>query len=178
MLSFFTFIEKVFPTQIPPEVKSAGCFFTNDTLYLAGYQPNKKEPCVSGIGGHIENGESEFSAAIRELIEELFEIHPIPQALQKAIEEEAIPRKIVRNDSYTIFKFTFDDLECILKRMKEQGATSKLYDFFPTTIMDLILRRKIIQTAPLPEISHLVLLPFINQPLMISPFLLKDIQKI
>lgn len=160
-----------------PETLSAGCFFTDGRLYLAGYQPMKKKPCISGIGGHMEEGETELQTAIRELIEELFEINPVPKSVQKDIEIYVAPQKIVRNLSYTIFQYSFNDLETILKLMKQYDLKSPLYNSFPLTVADLVFHR-LSPTNTLPEISHLVILPFVKNKNLICPFLLSDICKL
>ena len=53
--------------------RAAGSVFTDSKIILAGYQPRKKKPFISGIGGKREEGESYMDTAIRETVEELFE---------------------------------------------------------------------------------------------------------
>ena len=111
MLSFYTLLQNILPSkkEVRPINSSAGCFFTDGKLYLAGYQPKKKNPYITGIGGHVELGEDEFEAAFRELIEELFEIHPVSKDLLKELLAKYVPHRRVCNNSYTIFEFTFNE---------------------------------------------------------------------
>ena len=179
MLSFYSFLENTFTFQksgLPPK-KSAGCFFTDGKLYLAGYQPKKKIPCITGIGGNLEDDESDFQCAIRELIEELFEIHPVPYHMRKDIEAILVPQRTVCNNSYTMFQFSFQDLELILKRIQNFQIPSPLYDSFPITISELVFQRRVLKGLT-PEITHLVVLPFVDHPLnkeLLSPCLRSDV---
>jgi hypothetical protein len=171
MLSFYSFFESIVPFKRKGRAPatSAGCFFTDGNLYLAGYQPNKKIPCISGIGGNPEEGETEIETAFRELIEELFEISPVPREMQKDLEMNVQPSLRMCNEGYTILQFTFKDLETILERMSKFDPKSKLYQEFPMTVGDLVLKRIVCSKA---EISHLVLLPFVsNTPFDTSNFL-------
>lgn len=174
MLSFISLIQNA----VPPGAPSAGCCFTNGSLYLAGYQPHKKVPCIHGIGGHLKEGETELEAAIRELIEELFEIHPAPDSLRREIELHFPPRKVHTIHSYTVHMYTFDDLEDMLRRMQKYNLESKLYESFPTTVTDLIFKRNT-SNCRMAEISHLTILPFVSHPndtQLVSPQLLSDIR--
>jgi 8-oxo-dGTP pyrophosphatase MutT (NUDIX family) len=179
MLSFYTFINNILPSkkEVRPIKSSAGCFFTDGKLYLAGYQPKKKNPYITGIGGHVEVGENEFEAALRELIEELFEIHPVPKDLLKELLAKYVPQRRVCNNSYTIFEFTFNDLESILKDLESHKIQSPLYNTFPTTISELLFQR-LIKNDINPEITHLVILPFVDHPLekeLFAPCLRLDV---
>jgi 8-oxo-dGTP pyrophosphatase MutT (NUDIX family) len=177
MLSFYTLLQNILPSkkEVKPINSSAGCFFTDGKLYLAGYQPKKKNPYISGIGGHVEVGEDEFEAALRELIEELFEIHPVPKDILKELLAKYVPQRRVCNNSYTIFEFTFNDLESILKDLESHKIQSPLYNTFPTTVSELVFQRLLIKNTD-PEITHLVVLPFVDHPNeLLSPCLRSDI---
>jgi 8-oxo-dGTP pyrophosphatase MutT (NUDIX family) len=174
MLSFLSLVQNV----APAERKSSGCCFTDGNLYLAGYQPNKKTPSINGIGGHIEEGETELQAAIRETIEELFEIHPVPPTVLKEIRTNIPPREVHTNHSYTIHVYTFEDLEHMLRRIQAYNLQSKVYQKFPTSIGDLVFKRNI-SNCRKAEITHLAVLPFVDHPKenpLISPYLLSDIR--
>jgi len=155
----------------PEGYKAAGCVFTDGKIILAGYQPRKKVPTISGIGGKKEAGETYMDTAIRETVEELFEVEVSADLIK---ELKAIPpEKIVQNGSYIIAVYTFINLEEMLKHMKRKGITSKLYDTMPLTLMELIFNRKLVEN---PEISHLALLPLVKHgdaPL-VDKYFIKD----
>ena len=77
----------------------AGCVFTDGKLVLAGYQPFKEIPCISGLGGTKKDGESVFETAMRETIEELFEITNISVVFLEYIKRQ-LPGKYIRNNNY------------------------------------------------------------------------------
>jgi len=151
--------------------KAAGSVFTDGKIILAGYQPRKRVPTISGIGGKKEDGETYMKTAIRETLEELFEIEVSAQLISEL--EVIPPQKIVQNGSYIIAVYTFNDLENMLKFIKRKGLTSKLYDIMPSTLMELIFNRKLVEN---PEISHLALLPLVKHgdaPL-VDKYFIKD----
>lgn len=140
---------------------SAGVIFTDGKILLAGYQPHKKNPCISGIGGKKKEGETYIITALREMLEELFEFNEIPKKLIKEIKSLIIPQKILENSGYIIIVYDFQDLEMILKIIKIYKLQSILYDKFPKNLMELIFNRKINSDSKC-EISHLSLLPVIK----------------
>lgn len=174
--------------------EAAGCVFTDGKLILAGYQPRKRNPFISGIGGKKEKEETYMQTAIRETIEELFEIYfedgKIPIECINKIIESVKPLNIIKNGSYIIVLYTFDELSHILKIIKKYKIDiSKMYSKYPENVIDLIFNRKdccdfditnfavsnnnfkkiMSGTAPkayknmtLPEISRLCLLPVVK----------------
>ena len=162
----------------PEKFKAAGVAFTNGVHVLAGYQPHKKHPSISGIGGSREPGESYMQTALRECVEELFEPTSIPKALLPKLTEIA-PQKVIQSGSYINAIYSFDDLHAMLKVMKRQGLRSPLYETFPKNLTELIMNR--IPTGALSgdkaaEISHLALLPVIPQAAdtLIDPYFAAD----
>lgn len=149
----------------PEGFKAAGVAFTNGVHVLAGYQPHKKHPSISGIGGSRERGENYMQTALRECVEELFEPSSIPKSLLTKLARIA-PQKVIQTGSYINAIYTFDDLQTMLTLMKRLGLRSPLYEIFPKTLMDLIMKRTPSPT-PTPtktaEISHLALLPVVAQ---------------
>lgn len=83
----------------PDTFKAAGVAFTNGRHVLAGYQPHKKHPSISGIGGSREHGESYMQTALRECVEELFEPPTIPKGLLPKLAQLA-PQKVIQSGSY------------------------------------------------------------------------------
>ena len=139
--------------------KSAGTIFTDDMYILAGYQPNKKIPFISGIGGMKHKGETYLHTAIRETIEELLEIHTFPYKLMYDIISRIKPKNVVINTTYVIIIFTFDDLIHILQLVKKYELISPIYSTIPTNLIELLFERKSYKKS---EISHLILLPAVK----------------
>ena len=143
----------------PDGFKAAGVAFTNSVHVLAGFQPHKKHPSISGIGGSRELGESYMQTALRECVEELFEPTSVPKTLLSKLAGIA-PQKVIQSGSYINAIYTFDDLLAMFLIMKRSGLKSPLYKTFPKTLMELIMNRTATSAA---EISHLALLPVVAQ---------------
>lgn len=152
------------------EYTAAGVFFTNGSLVLGGYQPHKKHPCISGIGGNKNEDETYIHTALRECIEELFEIKTIPKKLFTKLQSIS-PKTIMQSDKYINIVYSFDDLELFLKHMKSYGLNSPVYTIFPKSVQELILNRIVTKSS---EISHLVLLPLLPT-ININSYFLADI---
>lgn len=172
-------LQPLLTESIPvPKFKAAGCFFTDERYVLAGYQQTKSTPKLSGIGGAKLQGETPTQTALRETIEELFDIPTkrVPRGLIQELEANVPPRRIVQNNSYSLVCYTFEDLEAILVILGSRRLTSNLYDTFPRNLYELLFLRKIRKEA---EISHLALLPFVEHagryPL-VCPLLLADMK--
>lgn len=145
-------------SQEPTPYTSAGCVFTDGKLFLAGYQPNKKRPCISGIGGSKKKGETAQQTAIRETLEELFHLKKAPkQLMDKLI--HLPPQKIRQNGSYAMCIYSFTQLEEMLRICAACDLISPLYSTIPTTLIDLLLHRTQNKKA---EVSHLCLLPLVK----------------
>ena len=153
------------------EFTAAGTIFTDGKLLLAGYQPKKTIPCISGIGGKREGEELYMTTAIRETIEELFGIVDIPSNLIEEINLKIIPQSIEQNGGYIIAIYSFIDLIQILNIVSSYSLPTLLYEVLPISLHELLFNRKHICEA---EISHLVLLPVVSQ-LTIDVDLLQDI---
>ena len=149
---------------------AAGILFSNETHVLAGYQPHKSTPCITGIGGTRNEGEYALQTAWRETLEELFNINP-DKELITIINLNIIHKKLCVIDNYYILTYTFEDLELILQLLNKKNITSNLYDTFPSTIYELIFNRKIDSKN---EISHLCLLP-LKENVIINNDFIKDI---
>jgi hypothetical protein len=152
------------------EYEAAGCAFTDGKLILAGYQPNKPQPFISGLGGAKAEGETPFDTALRETLEELFEVQDPPQALLSELEATLTPSSVLQNGTYIMFVFSFADLEAILRLAKLHIAHTKMYSTFPETLVELVFGR---QSQPEAEISHLVLLPLVRHD-SANPFVSAD----
>lgn len=172
--------------ESPETFTAAGVAFTDGQCILAGYQPKKKKPFLSGIGGGRDEGETFTMTAIREMIEELYEVSEIPKKtyapIYKELVERVIPNKIIQSGKYIMLVYTFKDLEQILKIAKRHGLTSPLYDKMPTTLMELIFTRKSYYGADkIPEISHFAILPVVRHPTehpFVDPYFIEDMDKL
>ena len=155
--------------------KGAGCLFTDGVRVLAGYQPNKKSPFISGIGGSKKAGESYVETALRETVEELFGLTKYPPTMideLKMIE----PKNVCKNSDYVNLVFTFKDLDLFLLVLSKykNDLKSTLYKSVPTTLNSLLLDRVYDKAA---EVSHLVLLPLVDHnpsTPFVDPLFLKD----
>jgi hypothetical protein len=147
------------PTPSYPVFMGAGCEFTDGNHILGGYQPNKERPCISGIGGHTEQGETYLQTAYRETIEEIFHVSKIPVGLIDTLIRTMSPQSIRMKKGYVILRFTFQDLEKMLKLCKQANLQSPLYTKFPRTLIETIQQRKSSKDA---ELSTLCLLPVVN----------------
>jgi hypothetical protein len=136
---------------------SAGVLFTNGTHILGGYQPKKEFPCISGIGGKRELRDTSYIyTGLREFLEEVFDIN---SSYIELIQEHVTPLRIVELGGYINSVYSFTDLETILRLLKANGAESRLYETFPTTIDALMYTRKIGEDQ---EITHLAILPRVS----------------
>lgn len=143
---------------------NAGCLFTNGTHVLAGYQKG----CISGIGGKAEEGEEPQATALRETLEEIFGIHGFD--IEKI---RLTPQKIIVKNSYTIFVYSFEDLENMCGVL--QDIVSPFYTKIPTIVWDLITRRLPVDS----EVRALCLLPVIDHPRhmpFVEPYFVSDIR--
>ena len=160
MCRMFLRMFQCFCKKADDEYTASGVVFTNGVHILAGYQPNKKKPCISGIGGRKKPGETYFETAIRELVEELFEIYTIPQELLQDIREQMLPKKIIRTEGYVNHVYTFSDLQTLLILMKKHSMESELYKEMPSNISELVFNRTIVKKQV--EISHICILPLVK----------------
>jgi hypothetical protein len=162
----------------PDNFKAAGVAFTNGRHVLAGYQPHKSHPSISGIGGSREPDESYMTTALRECVEELFEPTSIPKSLFVKL-ANITPQKVIQSCSYINVIYTFDDLETMLLQMKRSGLVSPLYMIFPRTVQELIMNRipaSSLGPEKAVEISHLALLPVVEHAAetFMDPYFMAD----
>ena len=148
---------------------SAGIVFTDGKLILAGYQPYKMY--ISGIGGSKKPHETYTQTALREMLEELFEIDTIPGPLISDIVNTVKPQKVLQNKQYVMLVYTFTDLDRIFELLSKYELSSRAYDTIPTTLIELLFSRKFREKN---EISHLCLLPLVRSS--IDKDLLEDMK--
>ncbi len=116
----------------------------------------------------MEAGESWIETAWRETLEELFELAANKiQVLIPVILERTTYSKIIRQDQYTAFVYSFKDLEKVMMILKAHRVVSPLYRRFPITVSELVFGRKqmvsrpVIARGAVPEISTLAILPLL-----------------
>ena len=166
-LDYF-FPKKTYTTE---NFKAAGCIFTDGNLILAGYQP--KILSISGIGGSRKEGETYKETALREMVEELFEIYPLKELLTKL--ETIDHQRVLVNGSYVCIIYSFTQLNEIISMIEQYYPDSKLYDKFPADFLDLIFTRKNIDS----EVTTLALLPVIRSGVLsIDEHFIKDMIKL
>uniref|UniRef100_A0A6C0B2X9 Uncharacterized protein n=1 Tax=viral metagenome TaxID=1070528 RepID=A0A6C0B2X9_9ZZZZ len=135
----------------------AGIMFTDGKFVLAGYNPMKFH--ISGIGGKIEEGETAIHTAIRETLEELFELETIPEDLTAILYETLTFDTVFSSNGYTNFIMDFRyDLEVIFNAISKFDVRSRVYSTIPQTLEQLLMTRIVVPEA---ELSHLMLIPCI-----------------
>jgi hypothetical protein len=162
--------------DVTPEVlesyKAAGIIFRSQTHVLAGYQANKKKPCISGLGGCREKGENYYETAWRETIEELFGIHGIPPSLLALIRKHLPATRVTHTNTYILIIYTFEDLQKLLNLIRKINLPQTMYAKYPRSLDELIHLRN-----PLPrhEVQGLALIPIVKHegrcPLISTDFL-------
>jgi hypothetical protein len=171
MLALFFQKKQVKP--IIDSVTAAGCIFTNETHILAGYQPNKTTPYISGFGGNRLEGEPYEHTAVREMIEELFDIEATYDMITRIL-NDLKPLRSIKHTGYMVLQYTFEDLDKIIKYLEPNGVNSTLYKVWPKNLYDLIFTRTPTKSS---EISIICLLPFVKD-IVIDDKFKKDIDEI
>jgi len=151
---------------------AAGCVFTNETHILGGYQPNKDVPYISGFGGSRLEGETFERTAVREMIEELFDIE-VTGEITEWILKMIRPSKTIKHTGYMILQYSFEQLDEIMKFLEPYGEDSGLYKVWPKNLGELIFKRS---PKPSSEVSTLCILPFVKS-LTIDEQFKKDIDE-
>lgn len=162
-----------------PEIlifRGAGCAFTDGRHILAGYQPQKKTPGISGFGGHREGEESYLETAYRETVEEMFHVSgaQLPDSLVPTLLSRMAPQEVKVLNGYILVVFSFRDLQTFLKICKRSGLRSPLYSPMPTTLLDVIQKRSVCLSA---ELSSLCLLPVVHHEGKSSSFVKPEFVK-
>lgn len=158
----------------------AGIIFTNYTHMLAGYQPYKTIPCISGIGGSKENIDTNhYMTALREWIEEIFGFtydHAMELMIKDMMQYKELQVFQVKDGNYIYVNIVYS-LEVLPKFLliveRHAKEESPYYTVFPYTLSELILNRK---TCKSQEVSHLTLLPVVQEKFSLTPSVQKDIQ--
>ena len=153
--------------------RGAGLVFTNGSLVLCGYEPNKHKPAIYGIGGKRESGDTTYRhTAFREATEEILGIRRIPERVwTKLLSRE--PHGLDMVGGYIMMYYTFADLEYFLKSMR--GLSTPFYARMPRSLAELLLDRA---TSASTEMTHLCMVPVVSPTPSISRDLAGDIERI
>jgi hypothetical protein len=168
-------VHPIHTTTVPETYKAAGTVFTDGKLILGGYQPHKKFPMISGIGGSKEIGETSSYTAVREMLEELFHFKKVPSNLIDDILEFVPASHSEKHGSYIYFVYSFKDLESILRLVKKSYLKSPLYEQIPDSVWKLVSNRRVDASA---EITHLCILPLVSERLKFDSNFLDDMPSI
>ena len=152
---------------------AAGCIFTNQTHVLAALQTKRGVEKISGLGGMKKTGETYQQTAVREMLEELFELK-IPDEILSLVTLHIKPHGVHLRGTYVLIHYSFDQLQGILELVKPWLETTVLYERFPLNLTELILERK---QSDLAEITSLCLLP-LRSPILLDSHFLNDIEYI
>ena len=143
-----------------PEYTAAGCLFVEGSVALAGVQKQflvasgKRKPVLSGLGGRREPNDIDWiHTALRETVEELFDVKDVPVILLNQLRLLLPIRHVVENNGYIMIQYSFDDLVVLLKGCA--SLLSPLYKVQPRSVLDLIVKRCIGSS----EIGSLALVP-------------------
>ena len=157
-----------------PDYKGAGIAFTDCTTILCGrhaYKPGKA-PFLSGFGGHkISQDLDWIGTAWRETIEELWGVSSVPSHIVNQLRMEIKIRHILIQPGYIQILLHLEDLKDVCRILRRNGLLSPLYATYPLGLEDLILKRRIGRT----EVTHLCLIPFLEEPLVVAKEFAKDI---
>jgi hypothetical protein len=105
----------------------------------------------------------------REMLEEIFGIEFDVEKIRLT------PQKIIVKKSYTIFVYSFEDLEAICGVLGLCGVESPFYTEIPTTVWELVLKRLPNQS----EVPILCLLPLVDHERgipFVEPYFVSDIR--
>ena len=133
---------------------AAGILFQDGKDFLSGW--NSSLDAWSGFGGKRHGLETSIETAIREVVEEIFQVNPSKEDIS-ALEVKLCPFDFKMNRDYVVFFMNVSSLFQISLFLEKKGYRSPLYDSFPTTVTDFIEKRKIPEQHEY-EISHLCLL--------------------
>jgi len=132
----------------------AGILFTDGKMCLAGYNPHKFH--ITGLGGKSLPNEVPTMTAVREVVEELFELNENIDTIVTYIHGLMSFDRLIFFDSYSMFVMDFKALDKILNVLNMFNVHSKVYETIPKTLTDLIMNRTVSMNV---EFSHLALIP-------------------
>lgn len=154
---------------------SAGCLFHDKISFLAGFQ--RKQQRWTSFGGKKYPHEKAFETAMRETIEELFEIRITQQTLAKLICR--IPLSLPTQDgTYIYYKYNYKVIFEIIDVLKEDNYSSSLYESWPRTLIELIQTRKFCEACELQKIQLFYSSEIQDMYFAFDKFFLNDIRNL
>lgn len=125
------------------EYYAAGIHFTDFYTILAGAQPVKNIPCISGFGGRkIGADKSSMHTAFRETIEELYGFTVKQDFIDSLVSDcELIPHDQEDNDGYIFYVLDYEQLLRMTKYVWKKYGIMPHYKEYPETIDELINKR-------------------------------------
>jgi hypothetical protein len=119
---------------------AAGIFFTEKGQFLSGFQRKTRQ--WTGFGGKKKNSENSLETAVRETVEELFEIslrqNEIQELIFHLLLSQATPTTTQRG-SYIFYTMKFDAIFTIIDFLFQNGMKTALYHpNYPSTMKGLI----------------------------------------
>jgi hypothetical protein len=157
-----------------PDYRGAGIAFTDCKMVLCGRHAFKKgkAPFLSGFGGGKSPHDIDWiGTAWRETIEELWGVPAVPPHIVNQLRAEIKIRHILIQPGYVQILLHFEDLKDVGRVLRRNGLASPLYTTYPSNLEEWILGRRIGRT----EITHLCLIPFLDEPLVVAPEFAADV---
>lgn len=133
---------------------AAGMLFQDGDRFLSGWNPSLT--AWSGFGGKRRGNETSIQTAVREVVEEIFQVNLVREDIN-TLEEELSPFDFKQNGEYVVFFMNVSSLFQISVFLEKKGYRSPLYSSFPANVVDLIEARRLPEGNPY-EVTHLCLL--------------------
>jgi len=150
---------------------AAGILFQHDTKFLSGWNPSLG--AWSGFGGKRRGIETSIQTAIREVVEELFQVNIRTDHIGP-LEVILSPFDFEQNGDYVVFFMNVSSLFQISVFLEKKGYRSPLYSSFPTNAVDLVEAR-ILPEGNTYEITHLCFLDASFSSGPIDPYFKSDL---
>jgi len=152
---------------------AAGILFKEGPQVLCGYTP--KLEAYSGFGGKMEQSDgTTLRTAIRETIEELFELQPTEPIL-KDCEIELANLTCIQIGTYSLYVASFEDYTKIVNILfNHKIYQSPIYNTIPYTIYGLVYLRDITKAT---EITDLDIINYNINQIKIDKNFIDDCQR-
>lgn len=157
------------------DYESAGCLFHDETTFLAGFQ--RKQQRWTSFGGKKYYGETSFHTAMRETIEELFEIQITQKTLGKLICRISLSIP-TQDGSYVYYKYPYSIIFEIIQILEEDGYTSPLFQSWPRTVSQLVEKRIYCKTCEIQKINVFNKVDIHDCRLVFDKFFMMDLTKL
>lgn len=144
-MKLFKSIKKLFQeTPRFPEVEGnwegAGILFTSHNTILAGYKVIDDEWELSGFGGKKLENELYYQTAIRETLEEIYEVPVTPNIVNYVASRLKIT-KVVNNNGYIVVIVSLNQFKHFMLAAINFNFDTPMYKELPTSSVELIGKR-------------------------------------